>query len=144
MILTTHSLSETHAFATLLAAQRQAGDVIALVGSLGAGKTALVQGFAYALGVPRSVPVHSPTFVLLNIYTMGRIPIYHYDWYRLTHAEELAALGPEEYFDGSGVTVVEWADKFPKALPQRTLWVTIDIVGETRRTITMRDQGVTP
>ncbi|MBI2346225.1 MAG: tRNA (adenosine(37)-N6)-threonylcarbamoyltransferase complex ATPase subunit type 1 TsaE [Deltaproteobacteria bacterium] len=109
---TSVSPAETRMVAAGLAAVCRAGDVIALVGPLGAGKTCFIQGLAEGLGVPKEAYVNSPTFILLNCYC-GRLPLYHFDWYRLRGPEELGALGPEEYFDGEGITVVEWADKFP-------------------------------
>ena len=107
--------AETHALARQLAADAHAGEVWALVGDLGAGKTHFVQGIAAGLDAPG--PVTSPTFTLVHEYPGGRLPLYHFDFYRLRTADELLALGWEEYADGDGLTVVEWADKFPELLP---------------------------
>lgn len=128
------SSAETTAFAAQFAATLKSGDVVALTGPLGAGKTCFVQGLARGLGVPANVPVNSPTFILCNIY-QGRLPLNHFDWYRLTDIRDLDALGCEEYFDGEGITVVEWADKFPSAMPERTIWIQMEIVGENERKI---------
>ncbi len=116
----------------LLAKTLPAGTVVALVGTLGAGKTRLVQGVAVALGVPREA-VTSPTFVLVNEYLGGRLPVYHFDTYRLRDEDEFVELGPEEYFDSEGLTFVEWADRVLACLPPDYLCVEIEVLGETRR-----------
>ena len=92
--------------------------MLALVGELGAGKTRFVQGLASGLGVPDDVFVRSPSFILINEYRGGRMPLYHFDFYRLERSDELGDLGIEEYLDGIGVSVIEWADRFPGALPE--------------------------
>jgi tRNA threonylcarbamoyladenosine biosynthesis protein TsaE len=102
-------------YAVSLAGQLKPGDVIALTGDLGAGKTTFTQFIAEGLGCADRVT--SPTFTLIHEYGGGRLPLYHFDFYRLESLAELEALGYEEYFYGAGVTVVEWADKFPEALP---------------------------
>ena len=101
------------------------GDVLALVGDLGAGKTLWVKGLAAGLG--SDAVVTSPTFSLLHEYGGGRVPIYHMDCYRLERAEELLAIGFDEYLDGSGVLVIEWADKFPELMPATARWVRFTI-----------------
>jgi len=116
----------------LLADALPAGTVVALVGTLGAGKTRLVQGVAEALGVLRKA-VTSPTFVLVNEYLGGRLPVYHFDTYRLRDEDEFLELGPEEYFDGEGLTFVEWADRVIDCLPVDYLRVEIEVLGETQR-----------
>lgn len=130
------TVAETIRFAGSVAKKLRAGDVVALVGPLGAGKTCFVQGLALGLGVPRHTQVNSPTFIVLNIYK-GRLPLYHFDWYRLQSGDDLDGLGLEEYFDGDGVTVVEWADKFPGALPERTKWIKIEMGCRSGRRITI-------
>jgi tRNA threonylcarbamoyladenosine biosynthesis protein TsaE len=104
------------------------------VGELGAGKTAFVRGVARALGVAAR-PL-SPTFTLINEYR-GRGPVYHVDAYRVDRLADLIALGLEEYIDGDGVTLIEWADKARPLLPARTVWVRIDGVGDEPRTISV-------
>ena len=92
------------------------GAVIALIGPLGAGKTHLVRAIALGLGIVNPNQVSSPTFVLIQEYT-GRLPIYHFDTYRLKTEAEFEDLGVHEYFQGNGVCLVEWADKVPGCLP---------------------------
>jgi len=123
---------ETDQLGRLLAKALPAGTVVALVGTLGAGKTRLVQAVAKALGVPPKA-VTSPTFVLVNEYLGGRLPVYHFDTYRLRDEDEFLELGPEEYFDGEGLTFVEWADKVIDCLPLEHLRIEIEVLGETQR-----------
>lgn len=130
----TSSPEETKRLAVKLVSTLRPGDVLALEGELGSGKTQFVQGLAKGLGVSQDGYVRSPTFTLLNEYR-GRMPLYHFDFYRLYDPLELDDLGLEEYFDGKGITVIEWADKFPGALPERTMHIHFEIVDETHRTI---------
>ncbi len=123
-----------------LAAALPSGTAVALVGTLGAGKTRLVQAFAAAHGVPRELAT-SPTFVLVNEYR-GRVPIYHLDAYRLRDEDEFSELGPEEYFESAGVTFVEWADRVASCLPADRVEILCEAVGETVRQFTIR--GTTP
>ena len=113
-----------------LAVFLQAGDIIALDGELGAGKTTLSQGIAKGLGVTELV--NSPTFTLIHEYRSGRLPFYHFDVYRLKKAEELEDLGYEDYFYGDGVTVVEWAEMIEAYLPEEYLHLVISHVPEGR------------
>ena len=110
------------------------GAILALSGDLGAGKTAFVQGLARALGVRDPSVVRSPTFTLIAEYE-ARIPLIHMDLYRLHSREELDGLGLEDYFDGEGITVVEWADRFPGIMPDRAITIHLEIVDETTRDI---------
>lgn len=98
----------------------EAGAVIGLVGDLGAGKTHWVKGFVAEMGCMAEVT--SPTFGLVHEYRGGRIPVSHFDFYRLGSAEELVALGWDEYLEDGGVVVAEWADKFPSLMPPETRW----------------------
>jgi tRNA threonylcarbamoyladenosine biosynthesis protein TsaE len=112
------------------------GTVVALVGTLGAGKTRLVQATAAALGVPRDA-VTSPTFVLVNEYPQGRLPVFHFDTYRLRDDDEFLELGPDEYFESDGLTFVEWADRVADLLPVERLEITLEVTGETTRRATI-------
>jgi len=132
---TTKSPDATFELASDFAKKLKVGDILALVGELGAGKTRFVQGLAYGLGVPDSAYVRSPSFILMNEYKGGRLPLFHFDFYRLTDPAELGDLGLDEYFYGTGVTVVEWADRFPGALPDKTKTIEFRIVGEKEREI---------
>lgn len=110
-----------HDFAAQWSADLRGGEILALCGSLGAGKTHFTQGLARGLGIdPQSVT--SPTFTLIHEYTGGRLPLYHFDFYRLESEQELLGVGWEEYLDEPGVVVAEWADKFPHLLPASTQW----------------------
>jgi tRNA threonylcarbamoyladenosine biosynthesis protein TsaE len=116
------------------------GAVVALVGPLGAGKTHLVRAVAEGLGVKESSVVNSPTFVLIQEY-MGRLPIYHFDAYRLRSAADFFDLGIQEYFEGQGVCLVEWADRVEPCLPAEHLRVSIEITGETTRRFDVEPKG---
>ena len=131
----TKSPAETFELARKFAATLKLGDVISLTGELGAGKTRFVQGLAAGLGVPAGTYVRSPTFTLMNEYRDGRLPLYHFDFYRLGAESELGDLGLEEYFDGEGITAVEWADRFPGALPANAIRIALAIVDEGTREI---------
>src|SRR3954468_22418685 len=108
------------------------GAVIALIGPLGAGKTHLVKAIAEGLGIANPAVVNSPTFVLIQEYD-ARLPIYHFDAYRLPDPTSFGELGVQEYFAGTGVCLVEWADRVPESLPAERLDVGISIIGETAR-----------
>ena len=110
------------------------GSVIALTGPLGAGKTCFVQGMAQGIEVPKNVFVRSPSFTIVNQYE-GRMPLYHVDFYRLDEAVSLGDLGLDELFEGSGITVIEWADKFMDAMPPETFTLSFEIVDEDSRII---------
>jgi tRNA threonylcarbamoyladenosine biosynthesis protein TsaE len=128
---------DTERLGTALASELPAGTVVGLVGPRGAGKTRLVQAVAAALGVP-SGRVTSPTFVLVNEYVGGRMPVYHFDTYRLKDDDDFLNLGPEEYFDSNGITFVEWADRVATLLPPDRLEISIDVTSESERCITLR------
>lgn len=112
---------ETRAFALELAKGLTAGDVLALIGDLGTGKTALTSYIAEGLEIKRRV--NSPTFTIVKEYTDGRLPMYHFDVYRVCDPEELFNIGIEEYFYGRGVCVVEWADLIEDILPENTKYI---------------------
>lgn len=117
------SEQETEQFGEALAAHLTQGSVVALSGDLGAGKTTLTKAIAKGLGI-RSL-ITSPSFPIVHEYRDGRLPLYHFDVYRVADLEEMDELGYEEYFYGDGVSVVEWADKFPALFPDHTIWIDI-------------------
>ena len=135
----THSPEETRAFGRRLAEQLRPGDVLLFYGNLGAGKSEMTRGIAEGLGV--SGPVTSPSFTIMNVYDDGRIPLYHFDWYRLESVEELYEMGMDEYLGGDGVAVVEWPTQCPEAIPDTHLAVTLKPVGESDREITLTPMG---
>jgi len=116
-----------------------AGSVVALVGELGSGKTCLAQGIIRGLGV-REAYITSPTYVLIHEYK-GRLPVYHFDLYRLDTPEYLEELGYEEYFYGSGVVIIEWADKIREFLPEEYLEVQLKKVAPKQRRLTLIPRG---
>ncbi len=134
------SREETLRFGEALGALLRPGDVLALEGPLGAGKTTLVQGLARGLGVPREVPVTSPTFTLVAEYP-GRVPLRHADFYRVESAARLADAGFDDLLDGDGVLVVEWPERFPGALPADRLWIRLEIRGESERLLRLLGVG---
>lgn len=118
------------------AAERVApGDVFALTGGLGAGKTHWTKGFASALGATGEVT--SPTFSLVHEYSGKELPVFHFDFYRLGSADELIALGWDEYLESGGVIVAEWADKFPELLPPVTIWLAFSADPDGGRTVSL-------
>jgi tRNA threonylcarbamoyladenosine biosynthesis protein TsaE len=111
------------------------GSVVALTGELGAGKTRFVKGLVAEIGAP--VDVTSPTFTLIHEYTGGRVPVYHFDFFRIEDRQSGERLGLEEYFFGDGICVVEWADKFPELIPPDARWISFETRSETAREITV-------
>lgn len=118
------------------AATARAGSVIALVGGLGAGKTHWSKGFVKGIG--SEAEVTSPTFGLVHEYSGGRLPVFHFDFYRLDSASELVALGWDEYLEQGGVVIAEWGDKFPELLPPDTVWLEFTIDPDGGRTVSQR------
>lgn len=131
---TSSSEQETGRLGEMIAGIAQPGDVLSLVGTLGAGKTRLVQGIAVGLG-NTAESITSPTFVLVNEYRVGRLPVFHFDAYRLKDDDEFLELGPEEYFDGDGITLVEWGDRVAHLMPGRVSTVSIDLADRDERRI---------
>ena len=134
MNINLNNLEETREFGEKLAKLLKAGDVICLNGDLGAGKTTLSKSIGQSLGVKEYIT--SPTFTLINEYE-GRIPLYHFDVYRLNSYEELEDLGAEEYFYGNGVCLIEWAENIIDDLPQERLevWITRGDLDSQRKVI---------
>lgn len=116
------------------------GDFIALVGELGAGKTQFAKGVALGAGVPENEPVCSPSYSILNIHH-GRIPLYHFDLYRLTDPGLIEELGFEEYFDGDGVCLVEWADLLGDQIPGDMLKICFTSAGPEQRVLQFQPSG---
>jgi tRNA threonylcarbamoyladenosine biosynthesis protein TsaE len=139
LIYTANDEIGTAALGTALAEVLPGGSTVALCGTLGAGKTRLVQAIAEALGVERRTVV-SPTFVLIQEYA-GRRMIYHIDAYRLKDIDEFLALGPEEYFESDGLTLIEWADRVTEGLPEEYLTIEITVVGEKERRFEIAARG---
>ena len=123
MQITTHSADETQALGMKLAKRLQPGDVIAYFGDLGAGKTALTRGIAQGLGITDIVT--SPTYTIVNEYLTGRLPLFHFDMYRLGSSDELFDIGWEDYLARGGVCAVEWSENVEDAL-QGAIRVTIE------------------
>ena len=134
-----HSVEQTAAFGEELARKAGSGLVLGLIGDLGAGKTQFVKGFARGLSVTE--PVLSPTFALLHLYTSGRLPLYHMDFYRLDGAEQIRLAGLDEYFTPEGVTVIEWFDRWAEALPLNVRQIRFETIAETERRIAYDDPG---
>ncbi len=126
---------KTEEFAAKLATTLKGGEVIAFRGELGAGKTCFTRGIAEGLGFKGDVT--SPTFALINEYLGGRLPVYHYDMYRISSWDELYSSGFFEYMDEGGVIVAEWSENIENALPQNTIYVNIEKLGENERKITV-------
>lgn len=115
---------ESKKFGFELGRNAAAGQVIALAGDLGTGKTTLTKAIARGLGITETV--NSPTFTIVKEYYSGRIPLYHFDVYRIGDPDELFNIGADEYFDGSGLCVVEWADMVQEELPEDSLYIYIE------------------
>ena len=122
-----------------LAEKLKAGDVILLEGDLGAGKSEFARGVAKGLGVTETVT--SPSFTILNVYESGKLPLYHFDWYRLESSEELYELGMDEYLGGNGIALVEWPGRCPDAVPEECLRIRITATAENSRQIEMEPCG---
>ena len=121
---TTHSPEETEKYAGELAKSLKRGTVLLLFGGLGAGKTAFTRGFARGLGITE--PVSSPTFTIVQEYHDGRLPLYHFDVYRIGDISEMDEVGYEDYFFGEGVCMIEWANLIEEILPEKRWDITIE------------------
>lgn len=119
----THSASETRSLGEALSKGLRPGDVLVLLGNMGAGKSEFTRGIARGLGILG--PIASPTFTILQAYDSGRLPLYHFDWYRINDPEELYEIGVEDYLLGDGVAVVEWPDRAPELLPEAYLHISL-------------------
>lgn len=140
MRIESNSAEDTFALGKQCGQKAAAGQVYCLYGDLGVGKTVFTQGFAAGLGIKG--PVSSPTFTILQVYDEGRLPFYHFDVYRIGDIEEMDEIGYEDYFYGSGVTMIEWANLIEEILPQDYQEVQIEKdleKGFDYRTITIRE-----
>ena len=134
MTFVTKSPEETLALAISLGSQLKKKDVIAFEGSLGAGKTCFTKGLALGLGVEDDVT--SPTFTILYEY-FGSLPLYHFDLYRLSSFDDFLDIAGDEYLDGDGVCVIEWSEKIANNLPDNTIYISIDVLENDDRCITI-------
>lgn len=139
MTFETHSVSETMRLGEALARQLAPNDVLLLLGDMGAGKSVLTRGIARGLGVTGYVT--SPTFTILQVHEDGRLPLYHFDWYRLSDVEELYELSMDEYLQNGGVAVVEWPSRAEEAIPDSYLEIELLPLSDDERRITITPVG---
>jgi tRNA threonylcarbamoyladenosine biosynthesis protein TsaE len=130
-----NSPADTVAIARQIAEDLVAGSVLALKGELGSGKTLFTQGLV--AGLKSDALVTSPTFTIVHEYQGGRLPVYHFDFFRLEDRESAARLGLEDYFFSDGVSVIEWADRFPDLIPEQAGWISFETKSEHQRMITL-------
>ena len=133
----THSPEETEALGAALGRTLRPGTIIAYTGDLGAGKTAFTRGIARGLEVNDLVT--SPTYTIVNEYLSGRLPLFHFDMYRLTSAEDLWDIGWEDYLERGGICAVEWSENVADAL-ENPLFICLEKLGETSRRITLKGE----
>jgi len=137
MIITTTSAEDTIKLGEKIAKRLKSGDIVALSGELGAGKTTLVKGIAKGLGVKNYRYVNSPSFVLVKEYR-GKIPLFHFDIYRLNNLKEIEDIGYEDYLARRGVVVIEWSSKMTRILPKRHLDIALKIKNSNERIISVK------
>jgi len=135
----TNSAEETRQLGEWLAGRLKAGDTLLLRGELGSGKSEFTRGLAKGLGVTETVT--SPSFTILNVYESGRLPLYHFDWYRLEDSGELYELGMDEYLGGDGIAAVEWPEQCEDAVPEDALEIRFRYVDENTRDLSFRRLG---
>ena len=140
MVLQTRNTSGTIQIGKSIGSLLLPGDVVALVGELGTGKTQFIKGLAVGVGIGKPTYISSPSFTLINEYK-GKIPFYHIDLFRLRAEKEAEDLGLEEYFQSGGITAIEWADRIPSLLPREMLWIQISYTGENTRSIEILGRG---
>jgi len=139
MSVISRSQEETFFIGKIIGEHLTKGDILALSGELGTGKTCFTQGVARGIGVPEGFPVTSPSFTLMNEY-QGRIHLYHFDLYRLQGAQDMDDLGYEEYLFGEGVSIIEWADKMRDVLSEEALSIAFKYLDENMREIVLSGQ----
>jgi tRNA threonylcarbamoyladenosine biosynthesis protein TsaE len=140
VVLQTRNTSGTIQIGKSIGSLLLPGDVVALVGELGTGKTQFIKGLAVGVGIGKPTYISSPSFTLINEYK-GKIPFYHIDLFRLRAEKEAEDLGLEEYFQSGGITAIEWADRIPSLLPREMLWIQISYTGENTRSIEILGRG---
>jgi tRNA threonylcarbamoyladenosine biosynthesis protein TsaE len=128
-----NSPADTETVGRRLAEDAAVGTVLALQGELGSGKTLFTKGFVAGMG--SKAAVSSPTFTIVHEYRDGRLPVYHFDFFRVENRRALARLGLDDYFFGDGVSVLEWADRFPDFIPEQASWIRFEIKSENQRAI---------
>lgn len=133
------SAKETRAVGQQLASVLKAGDVVLLEGDLGAGKSELARGVARGLGIEGAVP--SPSFTILNAYDEGRMPLYHFDWYRIEDPNEIYEMGMDEQLGGDGIALIEWSEKAEECLPEKRLRISIRTMDENTRELQFHSEG---
>ena len=131
-----NSPAETEAIGRQLAEEIGVGSVLAFKGDLGSGKTVFVKGLVAGMG--SRADVTSPTFTIVHEYRGGRVPVYHFDFFRLEQEQSISLLGLDDYFFGDGVSVIEWADRFPELIPHQARWILFEIKSENQRAMTFQ------
>ena len=140
MKIISRSVNDTIRIGKSIARNLESGDIICLFGQLGTGKTVLTKGIAQGLGIEKS-KVISPSFVLLRQHTKGRLPLYHFDLYRLKDVGDILGLGYEEYLYDQGVAVIEWAGRLKKLLPQEYLKIELSLKNDAQRVLELSGVG---
>jgi tRNA threonylcarbamoyladenosine biosynthesis protein TsaE len=140
VVIQSKSASETVRLGKNIGSRLLPGDVVALVGELGAGKTQFIKGLAAGAGIRNPTYISSPSFTMINEYT-GRITFYHIDLFRLSKEKEAEDLGLEDYILGKGITAIEWADKIPSFLPKELLLIRIGYMGKNTRSLEILGKG---
>ena len=142
MVIETRKPEETYELGRKMGREAEPGQIVCLSGDLGVGKTVFTQGFAAGLGIEG--PVNSPTFTILQQYEDGRLPLYHFDVYRIGDVSEMDEIGYEDCFFGGGVCLIEWPGLIEEILPEKVTWVTIEKdleKGFDYRRISVEDRG---
>jgi len=140
VVLQTKSTSETIRIGKRIGSFLLPGDVVALAGELGTGKTQFIKGLAAGVGIGKPTYISSPSFTLINEYA-GRVPFYHIDLFRLKEEKEAEELGLEEYLQGRGIAAIEWANKIPSLLPKEILRIHIRYTGKNTRSLEIIGKG---
>jgi tRNA threonylcarbamoyladenosine biosynthesis protein TsaE len=140
MKLISNAAKDTIAIGKVIAGNAKKGDIICLFGNFGSGKTVLTKGIAEGLGVDKNNIV-SPSFVLLREYLKARIPLFHFDLYRLKDPKDILDIGYEEYLFGDGLTVIEWADRLNSLKPEEFLSIRLSVKGNSKRELVFKANG---